>query len=169
MLITDFWICGNSSPGYVYTVASTPRSTKRLPTPLTSDVPTTTASGTAGFAATASVMTAFANVTPARIIDLPFAAADDLEVGAGRALAAAGDLEVGAGRALAATDDLEVGAGRALAAAGDLEVGAGRALAVAGDVEVGAGRALAAAGDVEVGAGRALAAAGDLEVSSSHT
>ena len=65
MFITDFWICGNSSPGYVYTVASTPRSTKRLPTPLTSDVPITTASGTAGFA------TAFANVTPVRMIDLP--------------------------------------------------------------------------------------------------
>ena len=147
MFITDFWICGNSSPGYVYTVASTPRSTKRLPTPLTSDVPITTASGTAGFA------TAVANVTPARMIDLPFAAADDVEVGAGRALAAADDLKVGAGRALAAADDLEVGAGRALvAAADDLKVGAGRALAAADDLEVGAGRAFAAADDVEVGA-----------------
>ena len=58
MFITDFWICGNSSPGYVYTVASTPRSTKRLPTPLTSDVPITTASGTAGFAT--AFATAFA-------------------------------------------------------------------------------------------------------------
>ena len=156
MFITDFWICGNSSPGYVYTVASTPRSTKRLPTPLTSDVPITTASGTACFA------TAFANVTPARMIDLPFAAADDVEVGAGRALAAADDLKVGAGRALAAADDLEVGAGRAFAAADDVEVGAGRALvAAADDLKVGAGRAFAAADDLEVGAGRAFANAPD--------